>query len=468
MRTSRALQIVIGVTGAALVVLGAAPAVAGVSTVGARGAGDPYFPLQGNGGYRVKHYGLQLDYRPATHQLSGRTRIVGHTTKPLSRLDLDLRLSMRVQSVRVNGVAAAFAQPRALRQELVITPATALPAGHVLDVDVRYRGTVRHVTDPDGSADGFIVTRDGAFVANEPQGAPSWFPVNDTPRDKATYRVTVTVPQGLTAVSNGVFHGSSTSNGRTTWRWSIGTPISSYLVTATIGRFTVRQGTTRSGIPYFNAFDPAEQAQAMPVVHRLPRIIDFFSRKYGKYPFSWTGAIVDHARFVGYALETATRPLFDRAPDVLTLAHELAHQWFGDDVTLRHWRDIWLNEGFAEFSAWLWDEHRGGLTAEQHLRRLLRQPRSATYWWNPPPAIPPNGANIFDNSVYERGAGALQALRHKLGSPMFFRIMRGWVRAHRVGNASVPEFTAYAAQVSGQNLHHFFYEWLYKPGKPNV
>ena len=466
MRAGRVLYFVVGAASAAVFTVGIAPAVAGASTVGARGAGDPYYPQQGNGGYRVKHYGLQIDYRPATHHLAGHAHIVGHTTQQLGRFDLDLRLRMRVQSVRVNGTPATFAQPKALVQELVVTPAGTVPQGHSLVIDVRYSGIAHNIFDPDGSPDGFIVTRDGAFVANEPQGAPTWFPVNDTPRDKATYRVTITVPQGLTAVSNGAFEGTSTANGRTTWRWAIGTPISSYLVTATIGKFTVRTGTTRSGIPYFNAFDPAEQVRAMPVVRQLPQMIDFFSRKYGKYPFGWTGAIVDHARFVGYALETATRPLFDRAPDVLTLAHELAHQWYGDDVTLRYWKDIWLNEGFAEFSDWLWDEHRGGLTAAQHLHRLMRQPASATYIWNPPPAAPGDAADIFDGSVYERGAGALQALRHKLGSPMFFRIMRGWLRAHQRGNASVPEFTAYAARISGVPLHHFFYEWLYKPGKP--
>ena len=460
------MRTIIAFLGAGLLLISGAPAIAGVSTLGARGAGDPYFPRQGNGGYRVKHYGLKIDYRRATHQLTGRAHIVGHTTMQLSRFDLDLRQFMHVSSVRVNGVAAGFSQPQRLVQELVITPASTLPAGHALVVDVRYAGTAQQVTDPDGSADGFIVTGDGAFVANEPQGAPTWFPVNDTPRDKATYRVSITVRHGLTAVSNGAFKGKTTTNGRTTWRWAISRPISSYLVTATIGTFTVRHGATHSGIPYFNAFDPAEQTRAMPVVRKLPRIVDFFSRKYGKYPFGWTGAIVDHARFVGYALETATRPLFDRAPDVLTLAHELAHQWYGDDVTLRHWRDIWLNEGFAEFSAWLWDEHRGGTTGQQHLRQLLNVPASDSGVWLPPPARPGNAAGIFSNSVYERGAGTLQALRHKLGSPMFFRIMRGWLRAHRYGNASVPEFTAYAAHVSGRNLHHFFYEWLYKPGKP--
>jgi aminopeptidase N len=437
-----------------------------VSTVGAAGAGDPYFPWQGNGGYRVGHYDLTIDYRPATHHLSGHARIRAHATKPLTRFDLDLRRFMHVSSVRVNGVAASFAQPRAKVQELVIRPATPLAKGQRLVVAVQYGGTVHHIFDADGSPDGFIVTSDGAMVADEPQGSPTWFPVNDTPRDKATYRVQVTVPRGLVAVSNGAFKGKTTSNGRTTWRWGLGTPVSSYLITATIGKFTVRRGTTASGIPYFTAYDPTEQAAAMPVVHKLGAVLKFFSTKFGKYPFGWAGAIVEHAPFVGYALETATRPVFDRAPGELTFAHELAHQWFGDDVTLRHWRDIWLNEGFAEFSDWLWDEHRGGLTAHQHLRRLLSNPPAATYIWLPAPATPHDPAHVFANSVYERGAGTLQALRQRLGSPMFFRILRGWLRAHRYGNASVPQFTAYAQQVSGRNLHHFFHEWLYRPAKP--
>jgi aminopeptidase N len=466
MRTRRVYRIVVALGSAALAVGGLAPALAATSTVGAAGAGDPYFPRQGNGGYRIAHYGLAIDYRPATHHLAGRAHLVGRTTKALTRFDLDLRHDMTVQSVWVNGAPAAFAQPQAQVQELVITPATLVPSGHALAITVRYAGIVHQVIDPDGSADGFIATPDGAFVANEPQGAPTWFPVNDTPRDKATYRVSVTVPQGLVAVSNGAFLGKSTASGRTTWRWAISNPISSYLVTATIGKFAVRRGTTSSGIPYFDAFDPAEQAAALPVVDQLPQIIDFFSRKYGAYPFGSAGAIVDHARFVGYALETATRPLFDRAPDILTFAHELAHQWYGDDVTLRRWRDIWLNEGFAEFSSWLWDEHRGGMTAHQHLRQLLANPASATSLWNPPPANPGDAADVFAGSVYERGAGTLQALRQKLGSPMFFRIMRGWVRRHQYGNAAVPQFTAYATAVSGRYLHHFFYEWLYKSGKP--
>jgi aminopeptidase N len=453
---------------AALLLASATAAEAAAPTIGAPGAGDPYFPRQGNGGYTVDHYQLSITYNPTTQFLFGHTVIQARARQRLTRLDLDLRRNLHVRSVLVNGAAAQFAQPRAQVQELVITPTATLHRGQAFTVDVRYRGHPHRVVDPDGSSDGFILTGDGAFVASEPQGSPSWFPVNDTPRDKATYEVSIKIPERLTAVSNGRLVGTTTADGWKTWSWRLDWRVSSYLVTATIGRFEVRTGTTRSGIPYFNAVAPAEASTALPVLRRLPAILEYFSKKYGRYPFGQAGAIVDHAHFVGYALETATRPLFDRAPNVLTLAHELAHQWYGDDVTLRHWRDIWLNEGFAEFSSWLWDEHRGGMTAQQHLRRLLNEPASNTDVWLPPPGNPGSAANIFAGSVYDRGAGALQALRHKLGSRTFFRIMRGWLKAHAWGNARVGQFTAYAERVSGLDLSHFFYEWLYKNGRPSA
>jgi aminopeptidase N len=462
-------KVVLAAAAALFTLAGAAPAVAApTGTPGAGGGGDPYFPRQGNGGYRVSHYRLGISYTPGTRRLSGTARIYARTTQALSRFDLDLRRNLHVRSVKVDGRSAHFAQPRSKVQELVITPRHALRKHHRFVVDVVYAGTARHVTDPDGSPDGFITTKDGAFVASEPQGSPSWFPVNDIPTDKATYRVYINVPNGLTAVSNGAFLGPARAGARTTWKWQLTKPVSSYLVTATIGRFDVHRGRTPAGIPYFIAIDPTVSAKAEPVMSKLPAVVDYFSRKYGRYPFGQTGGIVDNAPSVGYALETATRPVFDSPPDVATLSHELAHQWFGDDVTLRHWRDIWLNEGFAEFSSWLWDEHTGVKTARQHLKELLAIPASNTSEWLPPPAHPGDAAGIFSGSVYDRGAGTLQALRQKVGSATFFTILRGWLRAHPYGNATVPQFRAYAEKVSHRDLGHFFYEWLDKNGKPSA
>jgi aminopeptidase N len=436
-------------------------------TPGSIGSGDPYFPRQGNGGYDVAHYRLAVHYTPATKHLSGVAHLHARATKALSRFDLDLRRNLHVSAVFVNGHRAAYRQPKKLVQELVVTPRHALLKGRRFTVAVRYAGTAKAVIDPDGSLDGVIPTDDGAFVASEPQGAPSWYPVNDTPRDKATYAVSITVPKGLTAVSNGALTRRHVHGSLVTWSWALHRKVSSYLVTATLGRFDVQRGRTRAGVPYLIAVDPREAAKAKPVLAQLPAIIDYFSKVYGRYPFAQAGAIVDHAHNVGYALETATRPLFDRAPDIATLSHELAHQWYGDDVTLAKWRDIWLNEGFAEFSSWLYTEHTGGQSTAQHLATLLANPASNTDEWLPPPGNPGSAPGIFADSVYDRGAGTLAALRQKLGDHTFFTIMRGWVARHRYANATVSGFTAYAQRVAHRDLRHFFAEWLYRKGKPS-
>jgi aminopeptidase N len=450
----------------ALVAYAAAPASAAAG-VGASGAGDPYFPLQGNGGYDVGHYALDLRYDPATDRLSGTVTISATATEALTRFDLDLRRELAVSSVTVNGVAASYAQPADLVQELVVTPAQPLSLGQGFTVAVSYAGVPPVITDPDNSIEGMVPTEDGVFTVGEPQGSPGWYPCNDTPTDKATYDFRATVPQGLTAVANGELVGTpTTSAGWTTFTWHSGQPMSTYLSTVTVGAFETSTGTTPAGIPYYLAVDPTAAAQSQVVLSKLPAIVDYFQSVYGTYPFSSAGAIVDPAKEVGYALETQTKPIFDRPPDELTLAHELAHQWYGDAVTLERWRDIWLNEGFAEFSSWLWSEHTGQASAQQFFDRWYAQPASHDYFWDPPPADPGDPAHIFAWSEYERGAMTLQALRVKLGDPTFFQIMRGWYGRHLYGNARVEDFTAYAQQVSGADLHHFFDVWLYQPGKP--
>jgi aminopeptidase N len=455
-----------GAVAVALVGLAVVPAGAEAG-VGAAGAGDPYFPLQGNGGYDVAHYGLDLRYDPATDRLAGTVTITASATQELTRFDLDMRRELAVSAVTVDGAAAGYDQPAALAQELVVTPARPLAPGQGFTVAVSYAGVPPVITDPDNSIEGMVPTPDGVFTVGEPQGSPGWYPCNDTPTDKATFDFRVTVPAGLTAVANGELAGAPvTAGGWTTFRWHSGQPMATYLATATVGEFETSTGSTPSGIPYYLAVDPKAAAQSHAVLGKLPAIVDFYQSVYGTYPFSSAGAIVDPAKEVGYALETQTKPIFDRPPDELTLAHELAHQWYGDAVTLQRWRDIWLNEGFAEFSSWLWSEHTGQTSAQQFFDRWYAQPDSHGYFWNPPPADPGNAAHIFAWSEYERGAMTLQALRVRLGDETFFRIMRGWFALHRYGNARVEDFTAYAGQVSGADLGHFFDVWLYQPGKP--
>ncbi|MFB7597768.1 M1 family metallopeptidase [Streptomyces sp. NPDC056160] len=439
----------------------ARPASAGSAAAGAPGAGDPYFPLAGNGGYHVSHYDLTLRYDPDSRHLDGTAVLTARATQRLTRFDLDLK-GLDVTGVLVDHVKAAH---RRDGQELVVTPRAALRAGHRFQVTVTYSGSPEPVTDPDGSPDGWIPTDDGAFVAGEPQGAMTWFPANNHPLDKASYDFTITVPQGRTAVANGVFLGSRTAHARTTYRWRQTEPMAAYLATATVGRFRVEQYTTRDGIKVYNAVDPREAADAAPVLKQLPSVLEWESRLFGPYPFRAAGSIVDHAPDVGYALETQTRPVYDSAPDLSTLVHESAHQWFGDSVSLTRWQDIWLNEGFATYAEWLYAEQHGGPGAQHEFDALYARPASDGLWAFPP-GDPGSGRNIFAAPVYARGAMTLHELRGAVGDPAFFRILRAWASDHRDGHGTTAQFTALAERLSGKDLDTLFRTWLDTPGKP--
>ncbi len=450
----------------ALALVAAAIAVAGPVqaessyVAGSSGVGDPFFPLAGNGGYDVSNYSLRLDYDPATRQLDGTATISATATLDLSSFDLDLR-GFDISQLSVNDHAASFTRDG---QELVITPHPRLDAGDAFTVVVDYAGVPAVVTDPDQSIEGWVPTDDGAFVVGEPQGSPAWYPANDNPQDKATFDFAVSVPDGLTAMANGVLVSQTSSGGKTTFVWREGLPMAPYLATATLGRFDLTQYQLESGIPVYVAVDPTVSTSS--VLNKLPDIVDFYSSIYGPYPFDAVGAIVDDAKNVGYSLETQTKPVFDRPPDETTLAHELSHMWFGDSVTLTQWPDMWLHEGFATWSEWIWSEHNGRKSAEQWFNTLYNTPAQDTAFWTPPPASPGTPVYLFNGTIYYRGAMTLEALREKVGDSAFFRILRDWAAEHRYGNVTTPQFIALAERDSGTDLQHFFDVWLYQPDKP--
>jgi len=297
-------------------------------TPGSAGLGDPFFPLAGNGGYDVTNYSLVLGYDPATRHLDGSATISARATQNLSRFDLDLR-GFDIAEVSVDGRPASFTRDG---QELVITPRAGLRAGRTFTVSVRYAGVPQVITDPDQSIEGWVPTNDGAYVVGEPQGSPGWYPANDNPRDKATYDFRVTVPDGLTVMANGVLLSRTSAGGRTTFVWRESFPMAPYLATATLGRFDVTESRMADGLPVYLAVDPTLSTTS--VLRKLPAMVEFYTSIFGPYPFDAVGAIVDDAKHVGYALETQTKPVFDRPPDEATLAHEISHMWYGDSVTL--------------------------------------------------------------------------------------------------------------------------------------
>lgn len=322
-------------------------------------------------------------------------------------------------------------------------------------------------TDPDGSIEGWVPTDDGAFVVGEPQGAPAWFPGNDHPTNKATFTFHATVPEGTTAVGNGRLLSQTTESGWTTFVWDSTEPMATYLATVTIGKFEITESTTPSGIPIYTAVDPRLVKRSAAAVAKIPDIIEYYRQTFGPYPLSSTGAIIDYAPNVGYALETQTRPVFCDAPaDAIgTMPHELAHQWFGDSVSVRRWSDIWLNEGFATYSEWLWSEHTGGMTAQKLFERAYAGNKQS--FWQITIADP-GVVDMFSDPVYDRGAMTLHALRGKVGDAVFFRILRQWVQTHRYGNATTTDFIKLSEKESGIDLTSFFDVWLYQKGKPTT
>jgi len=439
-------------------------------TPGGSGVGDPYFPQAGNGGYDVSHYALTLAYSPATHHLTGTAEITARATRDLSAFDLDLK-GMEVKSLTVAGKKARWTRKG---QELTVRPPSALPKGGTFRTTVRYSGTPGTITDPDGSKEGWLRTADGALALGEPTGSMAWFPGNDHPSDKATYDIAITVPKGLQAVSNGELRAETTNTGgtRTTYRWRTALPMATYLATVAIGHYDISRTTTKNGLPVYTAVDPHEAAASRKVLARIPEIMEWEEYNFGPYPFSSTGAIVDRRGDAGYALETQNRPVFPGAPDTAILVHELAHQWYGDSVTPRTWRDMWLNEGFATYAEWLWSEDHGGDTAQETFDALydgtyFDDPSDGEAVWAFPPARPSSAAHISDSPVYERGAMVLQKIRRTVGDARFYDIVQGWAVAHRHGNANTAEFTAYVEKMApGKDFDGIWKDWLYGEGRP--
>ena len=441
---------------------------------GSTSGGDPYFPAAGNGGYDVQHYGLGLAYDPGSGRLDGTATITLTATADLDSFSLDLR-GLTATSVRIDGKAATFEQlpPDAetgLGGELVVRPRPKLKAGTTHDVTVVYGGVPGQPEDIEGALYGFVSFPDGAFVANEPEGASTWYPVNDVPTDKATYDFSITVPAGKTAIANGELVGSpTTANGLTTFVWRATDPMASYLSTASIGDYAMTTQVGPNGLPIYNFVETGVTGNRLTTtlasLAQQPAMIDFFDDVFGSYPFTSFGAIVDD-NSVGYALETQTRPIYGRSAGESTVAHELAHQWVGDSVTPELWRDIWLNEGFATYAEWLWDESRGRGTVQERFDDVYATPADDEFWDTPPGD--PGAETLFDAATYDRGAAALQALRVKIGDPAFFTLLRRWATENADGNVDTADFVALAEQVSGQELDGFFTTWIYTSGKPTT
>ncbi len=431
---------------------------------------DPYTPHDGDRRWRASHYELRLDYRVSTNRLEAEATITATAVTALDKVVLDLH-GLGVDRVDVDGQRARKASTGV--HKLTVTPATPIAAGDPFTMHVRYKGAPRPLRSPWGQI-GWEELTDGVIVASQPTGAPSWFPCNDRPDDKATYRFEITCESGYDVVANGELLGRERAGRGTRWTYATTEPMATYLATVQIGRY--RTHTLRdagAGVPV-TVHHPADlTAAAKTDFGQVPEMLALFADRFGPYPFPAYGVVVTDDE-LEIPLEAHGLAVFGRnhvdgehGTDRL-IAHELAHQWFGNSVTLGRWRDIWLHEGFACHAEWLWSEHRGGDTADDLAARaragLLDQPEDLV-------VADPGPADLFDDRVYKRGALALHTLRRTVGDDAFFAGLRTVTDRHRHGTVTpedVHDAFADAADRSASEIAAVLAPWIDEPGVPEL
>jgi aminopeptidase N len=417
----------------------------------------------GDLGYGVSAYELELDYRVATNRLDARATIRLVAATRLLSVSLDL-VGLTVGRVRVDGAKTRFTQTPT---KLVVKLPHAIDQGAELTIEVDYGGSPGPRESTWGDV-GWEELTDGVLVAAQPNGAPTWFPCNDRPDDKARYRVSVSAEHGYTVVANGRLEGRRTRSGTVQWTYDQPEPTSTYLATVQIGRYESRPvplGTLDRPVAGLLVGPPSLRERIDHDFAPLDRMVACFDEAFGPYPFDgFTVVVTDDELEI--PLEAQGAAIFGvnhvdgRSGSERLIAHELAHQWFGNSVGVADWNDIWLNEGFACYAEWIWSESSGGASVASHASRtrlrLVVPPHDIVIG-------DPGAADMFDDRVYKRGALTLHSLRLTIGDDAFRRVLHEWTTRGRHGVATTADFVALCVEVSGVadgSLEALFAAWL--------
>lgn len=424
-----------------------------------------YVPGHGDESFAVRHYDLELTYTPDGNRLVGVATLTCETLEETRDLTLDL-IGLKVDKVTVAGKQARYSHRG---KRLKIQLGSALPAGRERTVRVKYSGkpsptSLRHL----GEA-GWEELHDGVLVAAQPHGAPTWYPCNDRPSDKATYRVTLTAPNDYFVAISGEEVSRRRGGSATTWVFEQPVRIAPYLATVQIGQYVERSQDSRVSMRVVGPAD-AVGPVCEPAFGAQPEMLEFYEGLFGPYPFaSYTAVITDDDLEI--PLESASLSTFGRNfcsrkwENVRLVAHELSHQWFGNAVTCRDWSDIWLHEGFACYAEWLWSEEIGGHSADawaRHHHERLSGLDQDLVLSDPGPEL------MFDDRIYKRGALALHALRLEAGDEAFFEVLRSWVAAHAGGNVDTEMFLEHCESVVGRDVRPLLGPWLDEEALPSL
>lgn len=461
------------------------------SLMGARSLGDRFYPTLGNGGYDVQHYDLELTWRTpdAIHPdgaVDGHARIAAVTTQALAELSLDLaRTTTEVLEVRVDGRRVGH-RADAWSRKLIVPLGAPRPAGTEMAIEIEWTAWPSGVhrlgeglplagpgRAPRRDARGFLADGDGGFLmASQPNGAHTLFPSNDHPLDKATFTLRLTAPAGMLGVATGARVAQiAHEDGSITTTWESGAPVATHVLAVGVGRIAVIESDVPGG-PRLRSAVPAALAPISGYrLDDLAGAVAWLEAEVGlELPFGSIGVQFAPVGTTGAVLEGQTLILMGaglldpRVSDCTwqaLLVHEVAHQWFGDSVSLVSWDEKWLAEGHATWYQRRFEAVSGcdRLGFDGRMALIARRAQAARDAGGPP-ARPRTQANAYDATIYDQGALALEALRREVGDLVFRDIERGWLERYRDANASTDQFIDLASEVARRDLGPFLDAWL--------
>ncbi len=418
---------------------------------------DSVYPEAGEPGVDALLYSLNLTWDPDDDLLTGSQTLIFRATESAPSFQLDLGAPLEVSAALLDGLPVPFTHRG---KDLVVDGDVLADERSVLDVE--YAGTPEPVEAPTTRTDmpglGFTIDDDHqVWTMQEPFGAYTWYAVNDQPADKALYEFTLNVPSPWTGIANGTQTSLIDDGTTTTTTYTLDEPAASYLVTLAFGDYVRTDDEGPGGVP-ITYWVPRGSENRLPNLQTTPAAMTFLEESLGPYPFETAGILVVDS---DSGMETQTMITlgdnrYSTAP--ATIVHELAHHWYGNQVTPSDWSDVWMNEGMAMYFQLMWQAEDEGIALDPYLdgfRAYEAEQREAA---GPPADYDP--ARFGEGNVYYSPALMWHALRELLGDETFFEIVRGWPLVRDNTSTDREAFLAYVEEGSGQDLDAFFDAWL--------
>lgn len=418
---------------------------------------DSYYPQVGDPGVDALHYDLTLDWDPEESLLTAEEVLTFRATETAEQFQLDLGQALEVEDVTLDGEPVEVEHDG---KDLVVLAPVREDERH--ELALTYSGTPEPAAAPttrgDFSTTGWTITDSGeTWTMQEPYGAYTWYAVNDQPSDKALYDVTITVPAPWTGVSNGELLEREETDGLTRTRWHLAEPAASYLVTVATGDFTLTEDTSADGVP-ITYWVPTDKPNLLDNLRETPAALAWLEERLGPYPFDTVGLVVVDSES---GMETQTMitlgdTRYTTSPEVIV--HELAHHWYGDQVTPSDWRDVWMNEGMAMYLQGAWMAEDEGVPVGDVMDYWAGFEPEYRAESGPPADYDP--ATFGESNIYYGPALMWEELRERIGDDAFWAMVRAWPAARDNGNADREDYLAWVEEQTGEELTSFFDAWL--------